>query len=195
MKLNMATKTGLMSATALVSAAQVVNADSDRLYFGLSASGISGEFPIITSDDYIFNPSQVTLGAFAGINFPGRGSGRFYGLEIAVNMEANAGPDYPDYVATMIDTKFRLGTALGTNSNIEVYGFAGLSGGIYNDTSGYDYYNGFFGTNLGVGADIRVNDRMKVGIEAIHRILGGYNYDETGSFNSTQVSLRAIFDF
>jgi hypothetical protein len=175
-----------LAMAAVTGAAGTANADVAGSYAGLSIGTYKGALPFY-DEDYSIG-SDATFGAFAGYNM--KLSDKLYsGIEVAVSNGAQT--DLSGYtddygISLMVDVKARVGTML--SQNTFAYGFAGVSAGQMDaNAGGY----GIFGTNIGVGAEVAVNDKFSVGAEYIQRNMTG---NDEWITNGT-VALRGVFKF
>jgi opacity protein-like surface antigen len=200
---------GLASAVALISGAQVANAadvdagpgghDWSGLYLGVGAGYQFGDVPVSLTDDYNMD-GDIAFGAFIGVNHQ-FDNGIVVGAEIAAQTgDDGDGHDGYDYgVDYTIDSKFKLGMALGAEDQVLAYVFAGPS--IQNLDAGYstyDYEYTSWSVNFGVGAEWMLTEQFSIGAELMGRApVDEYqwtDHDHNAGING-QATLRAAFHF
>jgi outer membrane immunogenic protein len=202
---------GLASAVALISGAQVANAadvdvgpvvghDWSGLYLGVSAGYQFGDVPVSVNDDYNMD-GDIAFGGFIGVNHQFDN-----GLVVGVEIAAQTGDDcdgcvssYDYSVNYTIDSKFKLGMALGAEDQVLAYIFAGPS--IQEMDVGYKPYGREYtswSANFGVGAEWMITEQFSIGAEVMGRApIDEYEFtdhDHTAGING-QATLRAAFHF
>jgi opacity protein-like surface antigen len=200
---------GMASAVALISGAQVANAadvdagpvghDWSGLYLGVGAGYQWGDIPVSLSSDYNMG-GDIAFGAFIGVNHQFDN-----GVVVGVELAAQTGDDgdgissYDYAVNYTIDSKFKLGMALGAEDQVLAYIFAGPS--IQNIEGGWKDYGREYtswSANFGVGAEWMVTEQFSIGAELMGRApIDEYQFtdhDHTAGING-QATLRAAFHF
>lgn len=171
----------LGSTSALALAASADLAKAEGLYIGAFAGTTFGSNPSPGDSDEDYQLSGPIGGFFAGIDVP-MADGMFVGAEVALtgptegDADDEASDEYAYDIAYNVDANIRIGR---TFDNIDVYGLGGVSfGSVSGCCYGTDY--GYYGANIGVGAQYNVNDRFFVGAQYIHRFTTGVFENENG---------------
>ncbi len=160
-------------------------------YAGLSLTSNNGATPAhFDGDDYKLGKNGVA-GAFVGKRWDVGSAVMGAELDISGSgLQAdllNNGDTYS--MGTFVDSKVSVGVPLG---KALLYGFAGLSASTVNGDG--EKYSAW-GTNMGVGVDYMVTDKMSVGAEVMRRSFKN-SYGSNGSSDgSTAVSVRVAFHF
>lgn len=194
-------RNGVMLGTTsvLALAATMEPAHADGVYLGFSAGPISGSSPNEAASSYDYSLNGNVLGAFVGVKHT-LDNGLILGGEIAWNGPANgndedsASADYAYQLNYVVDGKLRAGAKLG--SNIEAYGFVGVSTGDANSYSYASQYGGysFFGYNYGAGVEMDIAGGVTLGLEYLARNITS-GYADAGNSTHSVIAARVGFDF
>lgn len=193
MKTALTVKRTATSLVALVAASSAVSAqDWEGFYGGISLnhnSGDVGDGSSSTSSDYDID-SDISAGLFLGHNWAIGDGNTYVGAEIAYSPGDIESSDYS--VSELLDIKLRLGQSFG---QIMVYGFVGISHAGDSNT-GYDEdYGTKSGSNIGIGAAYKVNDRFSVGLELMQRNIDMEGYYDYGTAKINTISFRGALHF
>lgn len=194
------TKVALSLAALAVGTEAAMAQDWAGTYAGLSLTKNTGTSPWNAGDGYSDYKLDDTglAGAFVGHRWNVGKS--VVGIELDVsqgglNADANDLGDTDYSMSSFVDTKISVGVPMG---KALIYGFTGITASNVNaDYSGDNDWSadyGVWGTNLGLGVDYMVTDKMSLGAEVMRR---GWEqgYGESANEATTAVSLRASFHF
>lgn len=195
---------GLASAVALISGAQVAYAadaepaldvqDWSGFYIGGAVGVPFGDAPVQQDNDYKLD-GDIVFGGFAGVNQ--QYGNLVVGAELGLQTGGEIEGDDEDYnLHYTADAKLKVGTVLGAEDQLLVYGFGGFFASTFEAGSdNHDY--AAYGVNYGLGADWMVTEQFSLGAEVIGRsVLNTYESDDDGLPDASyQASLRAAFHF
>lgn len=184
----------VVSGAAAASAADAGAVDDwSGLYVGGSVGYISGDTPAGNDADGSYDVTSGVIGLFGGYNhqfdnFVIGGEINWFGPYTAQN-----GDDIAYTVTSTMDARLRLGVDMG---GVLFYGFGGIT--VANLNSQYysrDY--ALFGSNFGLGAEMKVLEDLSIGLEGAMRNVqqydnSGWDYTEGETYS---VTLRASYHF